>query len=156
MDTENRTRSPETSEPSPWPGLPALFLGCFGRGAGSKKWSNRTGYGLLVVLGGFAARFALEDYLPESVLDYGIAVAAGAGIGIVYWATWRYMHDLDEMHQRMMLDAIAFSFFTTMTLVVAVGIAGLARNTPVQILLVYLAAEFLRGLGLVLASRRYR
>jgi hypothetical protein len=155
LNTQNDMRR-ESEEASPWPGWPALFFGCFYSGGGSKKWSKRSAYGVFILLAGFAGRFGLKGHVPEVLLDYGIAVTVGAAVGIMYWAMWRYMQDLDEMHQRIMLEAIAFSFFTTMTLVAFAGIADLARNTAVNVLLVYVTAEILRGIGLVLAARRYR
>ena len=156
MNTEHNVTPEQTEEPSPWPGWPALFFACFGRGAGTKGWSKPNAYALLIMLAGFAARFGLEGYLPEVVLDYGIAVALASSLGIVYWATWHSLRGLDEMHQRIMLEAIAFSFFTTMTLAVFVGIAGLARRTSIDVVLVFVAAEVLRGVGVIVAARRYR
>ena len=60
------------------------------------------------------------------------------------------------MHQRIMLEALAYSFFGTMTLVVGAGIFALARNVAIDILWIHIAAEVLRGVGLVLAARKYR
>ncbi len=79
-----------------------------------------------------------------------------AAIGVLYWATWRYMQDLDEMYQRIMLEAIAFSFFMTMTLVVLAGVAGLALRTTMGVFWVYVTAEVLRGIGITVAARRFR
>lgn len=85
-----------------------------------------------------------------------MAISTGAAMGFLYWTMWRYLLDFDELHQRIMLEGIAFSFFVTMTLVVTAGIAGLAGNVAVDVLLVIVVAEFLRGIGLVLAARKYQ
>jgi hypothetical protein len=105
---------------------------------------------------GFAMRLGLAGVVPEAILDAALALSFAAAIGFIYWTTWRYMQDLDELHQRIMLEALAFSFCCTMTLVAGAGIFGLARNQAVDVLWAYVAAEVLRGVGLVLAARKYR
>ena len=79
-------------------------------------------------------------------------------MGMLYWATWRYIQeDLDELHRRIMLDSIVFAFFVTMTLVVGVGaLSNFSELPSINLLWVFFVAEPLRGLGLVVAVRKYR
>lgn len=141
---------------APIPGWYTLFCGCFGSDAGSKKWARRGVWAAVFPAVGFAARFGLDGVLPEIVLDATMALSIAAAIAFVNWTTWRYMQDLDELHQRIMLEAYAFSFFGTMTLIAGVGMFGLATRTAFDVLWIYVAAEMLRGIGLVLAGRKYR
>lgn len=98
----------------------------------------------------------LDDRVPDRVLDVALAVSVGAAIGFIHWTTWRYMQDLDELHQRIMLEGFTFSYLGTMTLVAGAGIFGLANETPFDVLWVYVVAELLRGVGLVVAGKKYR
>jgi len=143
-------------EPMRAPTWRTLFFGCFGSDAGSKKWAKRGAWAVLFPALGFAARIGLDGRVPDRALDVALAVSVGAAIGFIHWTTWRYMQDLDELHQRIMLEGFAFSYFGTMTLVAGVGIFGLANKTPFDVLWVYVFAEFLRGIGLVVAGRKYR
>ena len=137
-------------------GWGALFFGCFGTDAGPKTWARRGAWAVVFPALGFALRLGLDGVVPEAILDSTLAVSIAAAIGFIYWTTWRYMQDLDEMHQRIMLEAVAFSFFCTMTLVVGAGIFGLARNQAFDVLWAYVTAEVFRGVGLVLVARKYR
>ena len=134
----------------------ALFCGCFGSDAGSRQWARRGTWAVVFPLMGFAARYGLEGRVPEPVLDTTLAVSIAAAIGFIYWTTWRYMQDLDEMHQRIMLEAFTWSLFGAMTFAVGAGIFGLATRTAVDVIWVYVVAELLRGVALVIASRKYR
>jgi hypothetical protein len=138
------------------PGWGALFFGCFGADAGSKRWARRGAWAVIFPALGLAARYVFGGILPEAALDSTVAVSFAAAIGFIYWTNWRFMQDLDEMHQRIMFEALAFSFFGTMAIVVGAGIFGLARGVAIDVLWIYIAAEVLRGVGTVLAARKYR
>jgi hypothetical protein len=153
MNTHGELIQPEASYQRSWY---SLFFGCFGRDAGSKKWSKRGAYAVVFPALGTAARFGLEGYLPETVLNYILAASVGAAIGFIYWTTWRYMQDLDELHQRIMLEAVAFSFFITMPLVVIAGIVGMTEDVVLDVTWIYVVAEVMRGVGLMIAGRKYR
>ena len=152
-DTAIRSGNDDSQPAVSWS---ALFLGCFGHDAGSRKWSWRGGWAAVFPIVGLAARYLLDDVLPEVATDAILSTSFALAIGFIYWTTWKYTQDLDEMHQRIMLQGFMFSFCVTMTLVVGFGIYGLAGRQPIDILLVYVTAEVLRGIGLVVASRKYR
>jgi hypothetical protein len=156
MTTRDTAPGAAEAERQPLLGWRTLFFGCFGRDAGSRAWSWRGAWGAIFPALGFAARYGLEGVLPEAATDAILAVSFGLAIGFIYWTTWKYMLDLDEMHQRIMLEGFMFSFCITMPLVVGLGIYGLAARWTIDILWVYVAAEILRGVGLVVAGRKYR
>jgi len=137
-------------------GWGAMFCGCFGSDAGSKKWARRGTWAAIFPAIGFAVRYGLDGILSDGVTDAVLATSLAAAVAFIYWTTWRYVQDLDEMHQRIMLEAFAFSFFGTMTVVVGLGIYGLAARTAFDLIWIYALAEGLRGLGLVVAARKYR
>lgn len=156
MKSTNESIQPGFEDEASMPSWYSLFCGCFGSDAGSKKWSKRGAWAVVFPAIGFAARFGLDGLLPEIVLDSVLAISIAAAVAFVYWTTWRYMQDLDELHQRIMLEALAFSFFGTMTFIVGAGIFGLAARTTFDVFWFYAVAEFLRGVGLMLAGRKYR
>jgi hypothetical protein len=141
---------------SAWPTLTMMLLGCFGRDAGSTKWPKRSFYALAVMLIGMVGSSALKGYVPELALSFFVTLNSGLAMGIIYWTTWRYMQDLDELHRRVMFEAIAFSFVVTMTLAMTLGVLELAFRTNISIVWAFVMGEILRGVGLVLASRKYR
>lgn len=143
-------------EPLPTPTWRMLSFGCFARDAGSTKWAKRGAWAIVFPALGFAARLGLDGRVPDRILDFALAASVGAAIGFIHWTTWRYMQDLDELHQRIMLEGFTFSYLGTMTLVAGAGIFGLMNRTPLDILWVYVLAEFLRGIGLVIVAKRYR
>ncbi len=153
MKTQTASVQDDTS---PRQGSYRLFFGCFGRDAGSKKWVNRGHWGALLVGLSILAHFGLRGIVPESALDAATALCATAGIAIVYWMLWRYIQDLDELHQRIMFEALAFAFFATVTALVLAGVYGLSRGSRFNVLLIYFFAEIMRGVGVVLAARRYQ
>ena len=155
MSTTNQVQS-TAADGSEWPTLTMMFLGCFGKDAGSMKWHKRGYYAAAVVFLGLFASSALKGYLPEAVLAVFVTVCAGSGMGVLYWTMWRYMQDLDELHRRVMFEAIAFSFVVTMTLAVTLGVLELVIPTNIGIIWAFVMSEPLRGVGLVLASRKYR
>jgi hypothetical protein len=102
------------------------------------------------------AHFTLRGSVPEVALDAATALGAAAGAGIIHWTMWLYIRDLDELHQRMMFEAYTFAFLTTMTVLVLAGVFGLSSGATSNVLWIYAFGEAMRGLGLVLAGRRYQ
>lgn len=133
-----------------------LFFGCFGSDAGSKRWVTRGLWGAVLAAALSIAASALKGVLPEMLRDIAFSLCIATGVGFVHWTMWKYIQDLDELHQRIMLESYAFSFLVTMTLVAGIGMFNLTARTAFDLLWVYVAAEVFRGIGLVLAGRRYR
>jgi putative Mn2+ efflux pump MntP len=158
MSTEHHGETTRTQEPTQvsWPSWYTLFLGCFSCDAGSRRWSKRGFYGLAMMLLGLVGYGTLRVHVPETVLDFSAPILAGVGMGFIYWSLWRYMQDFDELHRQIMFHAIAFSFAMTMPIVVGLGIGAMVFNTSVDIIWAFVLAEPLRGVGLVLAARKYR
>lgn len=67
----------------------------------------------------------------------------------------RYFGELDELSLRIQLEAIAFAFVTLLFLGFTAGLVAAVTGLRVHPLWI-VAGEPLRGLGLVLAARRYR
>lgn len=141
---------------SPIPSWYKLFFGCFGSDAGSKRWVRRGLWGAVVAAVLYVALNVLQGVIPELFRDVTLSLSITLGVGFVHWTTWKYIQDLDELHQRIMLESYAFSFLITMALVAGIGIFNLAARTAFDLLWVYVAAEVFRGIGLVLSGRRYR
>jgi hypothetical protein len=140
----------------PTPSWYKLFFGCFGSDAGSKRWIRRGLWGAVVAAAVGIAATTLKGVIPEMFRDVAFSLSITTGVGFIHWTMWKYIQDLDELHQRIMLESYVFSFLVTMTLVAGIGMFNLAARTAFDILWVYVTAEVFRGIGLVLAGRRYR
>ncbi len=133
-----------------------LFFGCFGKDAGSTKWTKRGYYGAAVLLAAIFGSASLKGILSDLALNILVTVFSMSAMGFVYRSLWRYMQDLDELHRRVMFEAIAFSFFITMTAAIGIGVAELCFGWSVSIVWAFILGEPMRGVGLVLAARKYR
>lgn len=133
-----------------------LFFGCFSSDAGSKRWVKRGLWGAVAAATIGIVSASLKGLIPEMLRDVAFSPSITSGVGFVHWTTWKYIQDLDELHQRIMLESYAFSFLVTMALIAGIGVFGLAARTAFDILWVYVAAEVLRGVGLVIVGKKYR
>ena len=133
-----------------------LFFGCFGSDAGSKRWVRRGLWGAVVAAALYIALTVFKGVIPELFRDVVLSLSIASGVGFVHWTMWKYIQDLDELHQRIMLESYAFSFLVTMAFVAGIGVFNLAARATSDVLWVYVAAEVFRGIGLVIAGRRYR
>ncbi len=111
-------------------------------------------HGLLTLLvGAMLAAPWLGTVLPGGKLFLipGTALA----VGWILFAFRRYLAQLDELSLRIQYEAIAFSFGMTLLLGVTAASASSVTHLTVHPGWIVMA-EPLRGLGLVLAARKYR
>jgi hypothetical protein len=143
-----------SGESSAWPYRTLLLCGHFGPATPASRRLNRDSL-LAVAVVGVAVGVAI---LLEGRSPLSRWVFAG---GVVTWALWtllayrRYFAELDELSLRIQHEAIAFAFAATLLL----GTIAAAATVVVEVTfhpLWLLVAEPLRGLGLVVAARRYR
>ena len=135
--------------PSGWPYWSLLLCGHFGRATPAARRLNREAASGLMLLAVTTAAALLLQFSPYGRLIF-VAGAAGA-TGWILLAFRRYFAQLDELSLRMQYEAIAFAFGLMLLLGVTISAADLMVH-PLTIVI----AEPLRGLGLVLAARRYQ
>jgi hypothetical protein len=96
--------------------------------------------------------------LLDSVSPYGKLVLIPGTAASTAWivlAYRRYFSELDELSRRIQYEAIAFAFGALMLLGMTAAAATVVTGLTVHPLWL-IVAEPLRGLGLVLAARRYQ
>jgi hypothetical protein len=94
----------------------------------------------------------------DSISPYGklmLIPGTAASAGWIALAYRRYFSELDELSWRIQHEAIAFAFGTLLVLGVTAAAATVVTNLTVHPLWL-VVAEPLRGLGLVLAAKRYQ
>ncbi len=133
-----------------------FWLGTFGCDSDSARRYHRRAFGSLawlaiaVALGGVAHRFGK---IPVSHW------VAGLGTPVVFayimWSYYRYVHELDELARRIQLEAALFAFLFVIVGGITLSSIWMFTGWVANPLWVVLA-EPVRGLGLVLAARRYR
>ena len=80
---------------------------------------------------------------------------AALGVGWILRAYRHYFAQLDELSLRIQHEAIAFAFGATLLAAVVASAAAVVTDITINPLWI-VVAEPLRGVGLVLAARRYR
>ncbi|MFN8372837.1 MAG: hypothetical protein U0694_08165 [Anaerolineae bacterium] len=94
--------------------------------------------------------------LPEdNLLRYPIAVLPVLPIGFVFWAVIENVRELDEMQQRIHLEAAVFSLAVTGMIFFAMGLLESTGLKTLHIVLVLPSNIFFWGIGQILARRRY-
>jgi hypothetical protein len=152
---EHRTMPGTHSDaPTSWPYWSLFFCGHFGSVTPASRRLHRESLVGLMLLG----TATLGTVLLGPVSPYGKLIFIPAVTLSVAWillAYRRYFANLDELSLRIQHEAIAFSFAVTLLLGVAASAAAVVTHISVHPLWIVIA-EPLRGLGLVLAARRYR
>lgn len=145
------SEAPQT--PSAWPYRTLFLCGHFGPATPASRRLNRDNLiAMSVMVVTVTAAVLLEGRaLVKPIFVAGVAISAGW----VLLAFRRYLSQLDELSLRIQYEGIAFAFGITLLLGVIAGASSVVTNLSVNPLWV-LIAEPLRGLGLVLAARRYR
>lgn len=139
--------------PSTWPYWSLFFCGHFGRATPASRRLNRDTLLGLALLG----VAMLATALLEST-SYGKLVlipGAALSVGWILLAYRRYFAQLDELSLQIQHEAIAFSFAMMLLLGVTASAATVVTDLAVHPLWIVIA-EPLRGIGLILAARRYR
>lgn len=145
------SEAPQT--PSAWPYRTLFLCGHFGPATPASRRLNRENLmAMSVMVVTVTAAVLLEGRaVVKPIFVAGVAISAGW----VLLAFRRYLSQLDELSLRIQYEGIAFAFGITLLLGVIAGASSVVINLSVNPLWV-LIAEPLRGLGLVLAARRYR
>lgn len=144
-----------TSEtPSSWPYWSLFFCGHFGKATPGSRRLNRDSFiGLGLIAASTLATLALDSLVPHGKLIFIPGMAAS--VAWILLAFRRYFAQLDELSLRIQYEAIAFAFAMMLLLGVTAGIAAIVTDLSVHPLWIVLA-DPLRGLGLVLAARKYQ
>ena len=158
MTVQQQSAPLNPDERSAFPSAWKLFWGHLGADPRPNPWSKWIWGSVGLFACGIAAQGFLEGRVSQSVLSGGVFVISCLAMSILYWGTWRYIQEEpDELHRRITVESIVFAFFVTMTLAVGVGtISNFADLPRINLLWVFFIGEPLRGLGLVLAVRKYR
>lgn len=98
------------------------------------------------------------NLLPDRALLLAGLIFIGGMAGGTAWtllAYRRYFATLDESSRRIQLEAIAFAFPAMLFLGLTAGATAMVTDLTIRPLWIVLA-EPLRGVGLVLAARKYQ
>ena len=140
---------------SVWPYRSLLLCGHFGPATPASRRLNRETFvalGLLAVTVVAAVLVGVRSPVGKLLFAAGVAVSAAW----VVLAFRRYFAQLDELSLRIQHEAIAFSFGMTLLLGAIAGAVSVTMPDFTVNPLWVMIAEPLRGIGLVLAARRYR
>jgi hypothetical protein len=109
--------------------------------------------GLAIVAASAVAATLVNPIWPDSELL--LVPGALGGMTWIFVAYRRYFGELDQLSLRIQLEGIAFAFAALLFLGFAAGLAASITGVRINPLWIVLG-EPLRGVGLVLAARRYR
>jgi hypothetical protein len=139
--------------PTTWPYWSLFLLGNFGSATPASRRLNQDSLlGLAILLIAISPAVLLErTAFVKLVLILGAAIAAGW----VLLAYRRYFAQLDELSLRIQHEAIAFSFMVMMLLGFTASFAVIVTDLFIHPAW-FCIAEPVRGLGLVIAARKYR
>jgi hypothetical protein len=99
----------------------------------------------------------IAKVLPEdNLLRYPIAVLPVLPIGFVFWALIDHVRGLDELEQRIHLEAAVFSLGATGMIFFAMGLLESTGLKTLHIILVLPSNILFWGVGGILARRRYK
>jgi hypothetical protein len=131
-----------------------FFCGHFGRATPASRRLNRQTLAGLGILAATAVVVTMTDAAwprSELLLVPGVGLSA-AWILLAYR---RYFAALDELSLRIQYEAVAFAFAAALFLGMLAGTVAAVTDGRIHPLWIVLA-EPLRGVGLVLAARKYR
>ncbi|RJP46519.1 MAG: hypothetical protein C4583_18780 [Anaerolineaceae bacterium] len=97
----------------------------------------------------------LGDY-PLNAARVVVALAPVIPIGFMIFAFLKYLKGIDELQQRIQLQAIGFAAGTTSLLTFSYGFLENVGFPPISLLWVFPIMILLWGLGLAFISRRYQ
>lgn len=158
MPAPDTSHQPE--EPSRWPYANLFLFGTFGaRSAEGRRFHVRAYAALgVVALYGFllSPLSPFAHHLPlRSPWNFASALVPGLSFAYICLEYRRYLAGLEELARRIQYEAITFSYCLMIVLGLLIGCIGLSAHWQINPAWVILA-EPIRGLGLVLAARRYR
>ena len=84
-----------------------------------------------------------------------VALSPVVPIGFAAWAVVRAFRRMDELHQKIQLEALAFAFTCTALACVTYGFLEDSVFPPLSGFWVFMLMVWLWGIGLFLAKRRY-
>jgi hypothetical protein len=145
----------DTSQtPSAWPYRTLLLCGHFGPATPASRRLNRD---TLLAMTLLAVSVVILAFVGEQSAVARVLFAAAFGVSALWVlvAFRRYFSQLDELSLRIQYEGIAFAFGITLLLGAIAGAASVVTELTLNPLWVFIA-EPLRGIGLVLAARRYR
>lgn len=137
---------------SEWSYGTLLLCGHFGRATPASRRLNRETLLALALMAMTVLGAVLLDGAVGRVLFVTGAAVSAAWVVLAFR---RYFAQLDELSLRIQHEAIAFAFAATLLLGVIAGMTSVVTDIEVHPLWIVIA-EPLRGVGLVLAARRYR
>jgi hypothetical protein len=104
----------------------------------------------------FATRFLLRGALSESPLTPVIAVLPILPVLFGVFALMSFVRNVDELQQKIQLEAMAFSLGVTGLITFALGLTEGTGLPTVGMVWVLPMMAALWGIGLAIASRRYQ
>ena len=114
--------------------------------------------GLAWLLSYFAARFALQAFVPESHWDIVVANIPTITFFWFVWVVRRALQDTDELQRRIHLEALAMAFPAVMLILMPLGLLDSPPAGPLGIPLqdLWVVLPLIYGLCLAVVNQRYR
>jgi hypothetical protein len=144
MSITNPRPSQADAAGSNWAWGSMFWLGTLSGGSQATRQYHRRAYGALGLLVlAVSIGIAMDTFLGTRLSRWPVGVGTPLAFAYILLSFHRYVHELDELAQRLQFEAVLLAFLWVFTGWVA---------HPVCVLL----AEPVRGVGLIVAARRYR
>jgi hypothetical protein len=133
-----------------------LDIGELNMNANSKRYKKEFSIAML----GYAILLPVSIHLlkgdSHSPLRFLWAILPALPAPFAVWAVVRFYRGLDELNRRIHLEGLSYSFPATLLIIFAYSFLQNAGLPPVDLIYVATMMIALWGLGLGIASRRYR
>ena len=122
----------------------------------NKRYTLELGGSMLVYAGVLFSAILLIKGHPDAWWRFPIAVAPVVPVSFGITAVMRRMRAMDELQQRIQLEALAFSFMVTAVLTMTYGFLQIVGFPSLNWTWVFPLMVGLWGIGQWVAGRRYR
>lgn len=156
MHNTTRPSSESDVAGSNWPWGSMFWFGTLSSGSAATRIYHRRAYGALGLLVlAVAIGIAMDTFVGTGTSRWLAGIGTPLAFAYISWSFYRYVHELDELAQRLQFEAVLIAFlFVVLGGIVLFSVSmftGWVAH-PVWVLL----AEPVRGVGLIVAARRYR
>lgn len=141
---------------SNWPWGSMFWLGTLSGGSQATRQYHRRAYGALGLLVlAVSIGIVMDTFLGTHLSRWPVGVGTPLAFAYMILSFHRYVHELDELAQRLQFEAVLLAFLFVILAGIVLGSVWVFTGWvahPVWVLL----AEPVRGVGLIVAARRYR
>jgi heme/copper-type cytochrome/quinol oxidase subunit 4 len=156
MSITNPRPSQADAAGSNWAWGSMFWLGTLSGGSQATRQYHRRAYGALGLLVlAVSIGIAMDTFLGTRLSRWPVGVGTPLAFAYILLSFHRYVHELDELAQRLQFEAVLLAFLFVILAGIVLGSVWVFTGWvahPVWVLL----AEPVRGVGLIVAARRYR